>query len=197
MMRADRVVCGPRGAAARRLGGAGRCSAAARQRLGVAAARHGAARSGASARRPRSSVRQLGAARRGMRSDVRLIHLHLSTQLECQGLCLCARLCCCLRGSVAPQLRGSAAPRLRGFAAPRRCRKREVACRMSRAAGRSARRAVPRNPNSRSRFRLWRRCRHERREVVPWSARFGRDRALSFCSLSLWGALGRPPGWGL
>ena len=55
---------------------------------------------------------------RGTRSDVRLIHPRLSTQLVCQGLCLCARLCC-LRGSAAPRLRGSAAPRLRGSAARR------------------------------------------------------------------------------
>ena len=51
--------------------------------------------------------------------------------------------------------------------------------------------AAPRNPNFRFfRFRVWRRCRHERRGVVPWSARFGRDRALSFCSLFPWGGLG-------
>ena len=56
---------------------------------------------------------------RGTRSEVRLIHPRLSTQLVCQGLCLCARLCCSLRGSAAPRLRGSAAPLLRSCAAAR------------------------------------------------------------------------------
>ena len=55
------------------------------------------------------------------RSEIRLIHPRLSTQLVCQGLCLCARLCC-LRGYAAPRLRGPAARRgaLRLGAAARR-----------------------------------------------------------------------------
>ena len=64
---------------------------------------------------------------RGTRSEVRLIHPRLSTQLVCQGLCLCARLCCSLRGSAAPRLRGSAAPRLLRSCAAARLRGCEAA----------------------------------------------------------------------
>ena len=81
------------------------------------------------------------ASRGGTRSEVRLIHLRLSTQLVCQGLCLCAQLCCCLRSSATPQPRGSAAPRLHGgSAAPRgaarRCggTARQIGCGLSRPA---------------------------------------------------------------
>ena len=89
-----------------------------------------------------TGVLPTSASRGGTRSEVRLIHLRLSTQLVCQGLCLCARLCCCLRSSATPRPRGSAAPRRLhgGSAAPRgaarRCggTARQIGCGLSRPA---------------------------------------------------------------